>query len=213
MRASSTPSSTTASSSRRGGRGTGRRGLAGRDGSEATSRSGGRAEPPRGPHTTSRSGRRRLPRALEATRRPAHQRPRLRGASRCACVRPAAEGAGRAGGAAGRGGAVPRGLARVSVGPRERGGRLPGPGRPPPGVGPAVGGAPWRLAGGSRGGCGGIGGGRSVVEPRGRIKAQRARPPPPRTLAAAQTLLALLGWQWSRLGPQGRRPGQAAAPC
>lgn len=76
------------------------------------------------------------------------------GASRYACVLPEAEGAGRAGGAGGRGGALLRGLARVSVGPGARGGQESGPVRPPPGVSPAVGGAPWRLAGGSRGGCG-----------------------------------------------------------
>lgn len=40
--------------------------------------------------------------------------------------------------------------------------------RPPPGVSPAVRGAPWRLAGGSRGGCGWIGGGVDVVGPAGR---------------------------------------------
>lgn len=85
------------------------------------------------------------------------------------CVPPAAEGASRAGRMGGRGGDLPHGLARVSVGPCARGGQESGPRCvPPPGVSPAVGGAPWRLAGGSRGGRGRIGGGVDVAGAAGR---------------------------------------------
>lgn len=96
----------------------------------------------------------RYPRMRPPRDRPSFSACACAGASRYACVLPEAEGAGRAGGAGGRGGALLRGLARVSVGPGARGGQESGPVRPPPRVSPAVGGAPWRLAGGSRGGCG-----------------------------------------------------------
>lgn len=80
-----------------------------------------------------------------------------------------------------------RGLARVSVGPGARGGQESGPVRLPPGVSPAVGGAPWRLAGGSRGGRVRIGGGVDVG-PAGRTGRDCALSPYIRK--ASQTLLS-----------------------
>lgn len=144
----------------------GRRGRAAPGAADARLRSGGEKPSPR---RSRRCRPRRLPAQADHptragpgshdTQRPAATRLclRLRGASAvlaCGVRRKGraereewAEGAARRG--AGR-----RGLGRVSVGPRARGGRESGRLRPPPGVSPAVGGAPWRLAGGSRGGCG-----------------------------------------------------------
>lgn len=100
--------------------------------------------------------------APAATRQPAQRRR----ACACACAgrhtAPACGVRGRGGqngrsGRKGRGGAArPReGECGTPCALRPRS----GPVRPPPGVSPAVGGAPWRLAGGSRGGCDWIGAG------------------------------------------------------
>lgn len=122
-----------------------------REGKSQAGRATGTAVPARAPpRRTTRPAH-----APTATRQNAHPRG-------CACaevtlrLRAACGGRGGQKGSRrrkGRCGAARCGLGRVSVGPRALRPGV-GPLRPAPGVSPAVGGAPWRLAGGSRGGCG-----------------------------------------------------------